>query len=289
MGTVLTDFELKHTEPIVNVASVRHLSPFRYPGGKTWLVPKVNRFLQGMPKRPKRIIDPFTGGGSVPLSVLTDGSVEHALLYEIDQNVAAVWKSVFSADAERLCKLILNFEVTRHNVLELLSDEPADTLQRAFHTVVKNRTYRGGILASGSGLIKTGENGRGLKSRWYPQTLVARIRFLSTLKERVSFFEDDGMQALQQHVNNDSDFIFVDPPYTVGKGKRAGSRLYQHNTVDHENIFALLSAGKSPFVMTYDDDLDVLRLARKNRFMLEYVSMKNTHHNRMYELLITRA
>ncbi len=33
---------------VVNVATVPHRSPFRYPGGKTWLVPRVPDLLRGM-------------------------------------------------------------------------------------------------------------------------------------------------------------------------------------------------------------------------------------------------
>ena len=33
------------THQIVNVASVPHRSPFRYPGGKTWLAPRVRQWL----------------------------------------------------------------------------------------------------------------------------------------------------------------------------------------------------------------------------------------------------
>ncbi len=42
-------------------------------------------------------------------------------------------------------------------------------------------------------------------------------------------------------------------------------------------------------MMTYDDDLEVLKLAKRKGFLLEYVGMKNTHHCEMHELLITRA
>ena len=30
-----------YVRPIVNVAKVQQLSPLRYPGGKTWLVPEI--------------------------------------------------------------------------------------------------------------------------------------------------------------------------------------------------------------------------------------------------------
>lgn len=277
------------TTPIVNVSAVRHLSPFRYPGGKTWLVPKVLSTLRARKKKPTVFVDPFLGGGSVPLAAVVEGLVEEAILCEMDSSVAAVWQVVFSRDYRKLCRLILDFEIEREHVMEVILDEPRTTLRRAFQTIVKNRTFRGGILASGASLVKTGENGRGVASRWYPETLVKRIELLHEFNNRVTFIHGDGLDLLARYAPNPCAFIFVDPPYTAGGGKRAGSRLYEHSEVDHELIFRTLETGQADFMMTYDDDIDVLNMSRRNGFMLQYLQMKNTHHRQMNELLITRA
>jgi DNA adenine methylase len=289
MGTILGEFCLTVPSPIVNVASVRHLSPFRYPGGKTWLVPRVLSYLRSLPESPDVFVDPFLGGGSVPLAALMEGCVSRAVLCEIDREVSSVWRTVFSSDYQKLCARILTFAISRDGVLDLLSRNPRNTLDRAFHTIVKNRTFRGGILANGASLVRVGENGRGVASRWYPETLAKRIHLLHELSSRVTFVEGDGMEVLANHADDPGAFIFVDPPYTAGSGKRAGSRLYEHCVVDHDRIFSTLSDGSANFMMTYDDDLEVLRLARRNGFILEHVGMKNTHHREMHELLITRA
>jgi hypothetical protein len=47
----------------VNVASVPQRSPFRYPGGKTWLVPYIRDWLGAKKKTPSRLVEPFAGGG----------------------------------------------------------------------------------------------------------------------------------------------------------------------------------------------------------------------------------
>lgn len=289
MGTILGEFCLTVPSPIVNVASVRHLSPFRYPGGKTWLVPRVLAYLRALPEAPSVLVDPFLGGGSVPLAALMEGCVDRAVLSEIDPDVSSVWRAVFSSDYKKLCSRILSFNVSRDSVLELLSRNPKSTLDRAFQTIVKNRTFRGGILASGASLVRIGENGRGVASRWYPETLAKRIHLLRDLSDRVTFEEGDGLNLLRRYAGNPDVFIFVDPPYTAGSGKRAGSRLYEHSVVDHDRIFSTLADGSANFMMTYDDDLEVLTLAKRNGFLLEYVGMKNTHHREMHELLITRA
>ncbi len=40
------------TDIVVNVAMVPMRSPFRYPGGKTWLVPRIREWLGSLPKQP---------------------------------------------------------------------------------------------------------------------------------------------------------------------------------------------------------------------------------------------
>lgn len=50
-------------EKSVNVSSVKQYSPFRYPGGKTWFVPRFRNWIAAQKKRPKVLIEPFVGGG----------------------------------------------------------------------------------------------------------------------------------------------------------------------------------------------------------------------------------
>ena len=45
-------------EKLVNVASVRQLSLFRYPGGKTWLVPEARKWLKAKKDKPSEFIEP---------------------------------------------------------------------------------------------------------------------------------------------------------------------------------------------------------------------------------------
>jgi DNA adenine methylase len=280
------EFAPVRTPGIVNVASVTQLSPFRYPGGKTWLVPYILKYLSSLPHEPTHLIDPFLGGGSVPLSALHKGSVNRLVLREMDEDVSSIWYCVFGKANEELCRKILNFKISREAVVKELNTEPHDLLQRAFKTILKNRTYRGGILAKGASLMKTGENGRGVASRWYPQTLVQRIRRLGTLSRFVDFECGDGFEAIRSYSNDPKAFFFIDPPYTAGGGKRAGKRLYKHSQLDHEALFAALAACKGRFLMTYDDDPEVVRMAQRFGFHFERIPMKNTHHEQKYELAI---
>jgi len=73
-----------------NVAAVSQWSPFRYPGGKTWLVPTIRRWLRQRRSPPTLFLEPFVGGGSVSLAVAGERLVARVLMVERDPAVAAV-------------------------------------------------------------------------------------------------------------------------------------------------------------------------------------------------------
>jgi DNA adenine methylase len=184
-----------------------------------------------------------------------------------------------------LCKQILDFEVTLENVKIILDGNPKRLRDRSFRTIVKNRMQRGGIMAAGAGLVKTGEAGRGLNSRWYPETLARRIEALQAMRERITFQQIDAFELIKLHVDDANAFFFVDPPYTAG-GKKAGSRLYTHNEIDHEGLFAVMATVRGSVMLTYDDAPEVRSMAERHGFRVETVPMKNTHHEVIRELLI---
>ena len=65
MKNQLTMFDLGEQpirKSIINVASVPQRSPFRYPGGKTWLIPTVRRWLKQDNTIVKELIEPLRQG-----------------------------------------------------------------------------------------------------------------------------------------------------------------------------------------------------------------------------------
>jgi len=290
------EFDEAFSVGVVNVASVPKLSPFRYPGGKTWFIPYIRQWLAPnirrkhhlTPVSPEHFIEPFLGGGSIGLTVASERLVKKTTMVEIDADVAAVWQTVLdSQDGEWLANRILSYSLTIENVEALLGDAPTTVRERAFQTIVRNRVCRGGILAAGSGLMKLGEDGKGLLSRWYPTTLAKRIRHITTLRDALTFLHDDGLTTLVAHMNDPQAAFFLDPPYTAGKhGKQAGKRLYTHSELNHEQLFDYASRIQGDFLMTYDNSEEVRGLARRFGFDMRLVPMKNTHHEYMSELVI---
>ncbi|HFD39734.1 MAG TPA: DNA adenine methylase [Anaerolineae bacterium] len=271
---------------IVNVASVKHLSPFRYPGGKTWFVPRLREWLVSLPQKPALFIEPFAGGAIISLTVASERLAEHVLFVELDSQVAAVWETVLSDDADWLCDKILSFDLTPENADRALAQPATSTREKAFQTILRNRINRGGILAPGAGRVKHGENGRGIRSRWYPTTLCKRIRYIRySLRERLTFVHGDGMTVLQQYADREDVAYFIDPPYTAS-GKRAGARLYRHHRLDHPRLFEIASRIRGNFLMTYENNAYIRGLAARHNFSWTPVAMKNTHHAKMTELVI---
>lgn len=267
----------------VNVASVPQRSPFRYPGGKTWLIPYIRDWLHSRPNPPARLIEPFAGGGIVGLTAGFEGLARHVILSELDPGVGAVWKVILNGEAEWLANRILDFDLTKEKASEVLGKTVRSRKELAFQTILRNRVQRGGIMAPGAGLVKTGENGRGIRSRWYPETLARRIREINQVKGRFTFLAQDAFEVIREYEKDAEACFYIDPPYTV-----AAKRLYVTWDVDHAALFRAMSRCRGDFLMSYDNTPEVAGMADNFGFETRPIAMKSTHHAKMTELLIGR-
>lgn len=133
--------------PAVNVASVPQRSPLRYPGGKTWLIPHIRKWLgSGLPT--PLLIEPFAGGGTVSLTAVMEGRANRALMVDLDRDVSAFWRAALDHSDDLIAR-ILAFSPDRDGVEQLVRQAPHSVLGHGFRTLVLNRTRRGGVLAPG--------------------------------------------------------------------------------------------------------------------------------------------
>jgi len=272
--------------PAANVSTVPQRSPLRYPGGKTWLIPHIRAWLSG--RRMQTLVEPFAGGGIVSLTAVMENLVGKCVMAELDPEVAAFWHAALHHNNE-LCKKIKCFKPERAAVEQLIQSQFSDVINRGFRTLVLNRTRRGGILAPGASLTRNGEDGKGIASRWYPQTLIRRLKAIDEHKDLFYFQETDGMTLIEEFSRkaDKATCMFIDSPYTAG-GKNAGSRLYTYNQLDHPRLFQTLAKSSIDFLMTYSETPEVIALAQYHSFQFVRVFMKTTHHARIPELVITR-
>lgn len=274
--------ETNSGQTVVNVASVPQRSPFRYPGGKTWLIPTVRQWLKQDSKKVDILIEPFAGGGIVSLTAAFEKLADQVTMVEMDEEVAAVWEVILNGKNSWLADKIYSFDLTHENI-KAEFENPNKLLQDvAFCTILKNRVFHGGIIAKGAGLLKNGENGKGIASRWYPKTLRDRILAISSVNEKIDFITGNAFDSMEQNADNPNAYFFVDPPYTV-----AGKRLYTYFNIDHEKLFALTARLKGKFMLTYDDTTEIRQLADRYNLGYKTIPMKTTHHLEKNEIIIS--
>lgn len=253
------------------------------PGARRGSFPTSAKWLGSCNSQNKQLIEPFAGGGIVSLTAVAEKRVRQALMVELDEDVSAVWQTLLSDDAYWLAEKIAAFSVTKSNVESVLGGSPSCLRERAFAVLLKNRVSHGGILANGAGLLKHGENGKGLLSRWYPETLRSRIIDIQNYKKNVNFVQGDGFQVLRENAHRPDALFFIDPPYTI-----AGRRLYRYPDVDHAELFRIASTLQGSFLITYDNADEIRKLASASGFQIAEIPMKGTHYAQKIEIVISR-
>ncbi|WP_240608272.1 DNA adenine methylase [Dehalogenimonas alkenigignens] len=251
-----------------NISQIPKRSPFRYPGGKTWLIPQIREWLIAVANPSTRMVEPFAGGGIVSLTSVMEGLVKSALMIELDPDVAAVWQAILGDSWKSLTDRITGFELNDDSVRTAIQSYPADISEYAFQTILKNRVKRNGIIAGSAGFLKNGESGNGLKSRWYPLSISHRIRQIHEYRSSISFTQGDGLKYLNNH-RLDADVVyFIDPPYN-GVGKK----LYQQHTMDLAILFKIISKLRGDFLLTLNNSTEVMEYVNRYNYSSKEIMM----------------
>ena len=98
------------------------------------MAPFLAHLVAAQPNRPTVYAEPFAGGAGAALYLLTEGLVERIALNDLNDGVAAFWRSVFT-DTDRLVRSISWARLTLnewHRQREAYLDEQADPFDRGF-------------------------------------------------------------------------------------------------------------------------------------------------------------
>ena len=202
-------------------------------------------------------------------------------MVELDVDITALWSVALNGQAELLAKKIRAFHFSKRAVKQLLKTRPRGSLGRALQVIVRNRASHNGIMAPGAGLLKGGENGYGLGSRWYPETIASRIEKIGKLREKIEIIGFDGIQFIKHRDPSDC-IYFIDPPYSA-----AGQRLYRHGAIDHDELFAAITMCRRPFILTYSHSAEIVSLAERYGFKYTTVLMRAGTKRWKTELVVT--
>jgi len=233
------------------------------------------------------LVECFAGGANVTLTAVSENLARKAIIIEIDPDVASVWDAVLNGKAKWLSNKIERFQLGRRTVRAELKINPRTPHTRAWKTLLRNRVNHGGILAPGAGLLRRGEEGNGIQSRWYPETLVSRISEINRMKSKIRIIEGDGLAWIEKNYKpktvSGSIAFFIDPPYSS-----VGERLYTYGKIDHEKLFRVAADLPGRVLMTYHDTSEIHRLARRFGFEYRGVRMVSRQHAEKTELLVCK-
>lgn len=234
------------------------VSPLRYPGSKRRLAGYIQRTLELNELCPALFVEPFAGGASVGLQLLSAGAVKSIGLIELDPLVAAFWQTAFF-DSDWLIKQVKEIQITIETWKLYKARIPNETRERAIACLFLNRTSFSGILAPGAGPIGgfKQESDYKLDCRFPRERLVQRLEEVAALKDKVSFVLemswDDGMGEVCKKLDKDElltdVFYYFDPPFF-----EKADRLYTHyfRQSDHQRLKDIVVALSPPWMLSYD-------------------------------------
>lgn len=206
-------------------------------------------------------VDVFVGGASVALDVAKRHSETHLILNDKDAGIADLWRVVVgpSVGREALKRRVRETvpTVALRDEMKARFGSPAAPVERAFETLLINRTSYSGNLTGGplGGRHQKGKTMIG--SRWNPVRICREIdKAHALLAGRAEILSEDASDLLGRLVGQDGTVSYSDPPYLV-----QGNGLYRvgMTTEDHARL-ALRLRSLSNWVLSYDDAPEVAAL-----------------------------
>lgn len=246
-----------------------HVSPLRYPGGKSRLTNFVKLLFRKNDIVGGKYGEPYAGGASVAIGLLLGEYASVVHINDLDLSIHAFWGAVVN-DTDALCRRISQRRVSvaewrRQRAIQE-DRENADPLDLAFSTFFLNRTNRSGVICSG-GIIGgyDQESEWGIDARYNKPDLIQRIERIAAYRDRITVSRHDArtfLERLQRDLPVAS-LTYLDPPYYI-KGQR---RLYAnyYRPKDHAAIAEQLRDYNKPWIVSYDNTPEIRHLYRRFR------------------------
>lgn len=237
----------------------RGKSPFRYPGGKAFLAPELQKAIAACEEKITQYAEPFAGGAGAAVELLAAGIVRKIHLNDADPRIFAAWHAMVHRTEEfkqRLIETPLNMETWRQ-CREIVSNPEAqsDHFEVGFAAYFLNRTNRSGIIIGGGPIGGYAQDAKwNIDARYYLDTMLTRIDWIGKNANRINLSNLDAAAFISgfDARRAKSTFFFIDPPYVS-----AGSRLYLNTMNDEKHRALALAIRKKPsmrhWLMTYDD------------------------------------
>ena len=235
----------------------KQVSPLRYPGGKSKVLDLLASYLS---EEKKTFVDVYCGGGSVGLSLLLSGVVEHLVMNDLDKGVYAFFHTVLTAPETLIQKIrtgVPDRELCFYYQERVKKNyEGFPELERAFGFLVVNRLAFSGIWNANptSNLLQ----------RWNPKVLEKRIWNIWEKREQITLLNEDALKVIEEYYWDETCTLFIDPPYYVAWDKKLYHHCYQEE--EHQKLADLLNTlvcgmpAHADILVTYDNHPFIAKL-----------------------------
>jgi len=270
------------------------VTPLRYPGGKTWLLPYVKDFFNYHNIHPGTIVEPFAGSASISIGLLSSGLANHAYLYESDPLLVAFWRTVFNNNSE-FVESVKGLEITMETWYDFKKYLAKDSAQKykeielGLAFLFYNRTNYSGIIEAGPIGGKRQLSEYKMQCRFNVERIIKKIQRLSHLSDKVTIELSDGIEFLKKFNESfewDNVFFYIDPPYY-----NAGKVLYRNyfSDEDHIKLATILNDIREyPWLVSYDDSDFIRNLYINSKSQYVYTDYQAGNLKRgMRELLLS--
>ncbi len=223
---------------------------FRYPGGKSRMIPVLRPYLAELAKDETKYAEPFVGGGSVALEIARHNPKIKLLLNDKDELVASVWQIICGTKqgVETLCrKLDVQPTVTMYRRIK--ETHCQDTIGKAFKGLFLNRTSFNGMIHNSSPMGGVNQAGEYPIDSQYKPAVLARLldEYHDLLKGRTTVSCDDATNFVRRHKDCP---MFVDPPYFPDAKENKLYGIYM-TKAEHEQLADRLAEVRK-CVVTYN-------------------------------------
>lgn len=266
-------------------------TPLRYPGGKSSLSSFLAKVIELNDLQGGTYVEPYAGGAGAALNLLFQNTVNHIVINDFDPAIYAFWVSAINETdefARRIASTPLTIEEWHRQKNILKTHNQQNFFDVGFATFFLNRCNRSGILKAGpiGGQQQAGTYK--IDARFNREKLINKIRKIERHKARISFYNLDAIDLLQEVVPgiDGPKLVYLDPPY-FKKGHQLYLNAYDHE--DHENLAWAL--GKAPssacWILTYDDAQEIRNLYQDSPTLTYTLNYSAARSKQGRELLIT--
>lgn len=246
-------------------------SPLRYPGGKTRAVKILSALMPEdvLADTDKHVIAPFVGGGSFELWLTSQGKTVKA--FDIFAQLAVFWSQCdtdpgsLTAELRTTKATGVDSDLFKQLQGELRAFEAAPDSSQLTKLEIATKFFAVNRCSFSGSTLSGGFSKQAAAGRFTESSILKVEQWNNPL---FSVEHADAFTVLEDpELIEGADFMFLDPPYMLGKTKDKlyGDKGSTHDGFDHERLKSTLDTLSSKgirFILTYNDSEEIRELYR---------------------------